>query len=74
VSPPPEQEATGDLWEYRIIQQLWNNQKIMDATAGVSCGSITDTEHTIEGIRGDMKIMKRRTDEIEEGQVGRASL
>jgi hypothetical protein len=41
----------------------------MDATAGVSCGRITETEHAIEGIRGDMKIMRRRTDEIEEGQV-----
>ncbi len=26
-------------------------------------------EHAIEGIRGDMKIMRGRTDEIEEGQV-----
>jgi hypothetical protein len=30
---------------------------------------ITETEHAIEGIRGDMKIMRRRTDEIEEGQL-----
>ncbi len=27
------------------------------------------TEHAIEGIRGDMKIMRRRTDKIEDGQV-----
>ncbi len=39
----------------------------MDNTAGVSCGRITETEHAIEGIRGDMKILRRRTDEIEEG-------
>ncbi len=41
----------------------------MDETAGVSCGRITETEHAIEGIRGDMRIMRRRTDEIEEGQL-----
>jgi len=40
----------------------------MDNTAGVSCGRISETEHAIEGIRGDMRIMRRRTDEIEEGQ------
>ncbi len=41
----------------------------MEDTAGVSCGRITKAEHAIEGIRGDMKIMRRRTDEIEEGQL-----
>jgi hypothetical protein len=41
----------------------------MDNTAGVSCGRIPETEHAIEGIRGDMKINRRRTDEIEEGQL-----
>ena len=40
----------------------------MDYTAGVSCGRISETEHAIEGIRGDMRKMRRRTDEIEEGQ------
>ncbi len=34
VSPPPETEATGDLWEFPVIWQLWNNQIIMDETAG----------------------------------------
>jgi hypothetical protein len=41
----------------------------MDGTAGVSCGRIAETEHAIEGIRGDMRITRRRTDDIEEGQV-----
>ena len=40
----------------------------MDNTAGVSCGRISETEHAIKGIRGDMRIMRRRNDEIEEGQ------
>ncbi len=43
--------------------------KIIDNPAGVSCGRITEAEHAIEGIRGDMKIMRRKTDEIEEKQL-----
>ncbi len=39
----------------------------MDNTAELSCGRITETEHAIEGIRADMKTLRRRTDEIEEG-------
>jgi hypothetical protein len=45
------------------------NQIIMDDTAGVSCGRIAEAEHAIEGIRGDMKIIRRGTDEIEEVQL-----
>ncbi len=58
---PPEQEPREDLWEFPIIQQLWHNQIIMDDTTGVSCGRITEAKHSIEVIRGDMKIMRRRT-------------
>ncbi len=65
---PPEQEPQEDSWEFPIIQQLWHNQFIMDNTAGVSCGRITETEHATEGIRGEINIMKRRTYKIEEGQ------
>ncbi len=52
---PLEQESREGLWEFPIIQQLKHNQIIMDNTAGVSCGGITETEHAIEGIWGDMR-------------------
>jgi hypothetical protein len=41
----------------------------MDDTTGVSCGRLTEAKHAIEGIQGDIKIMRRRTYEIEEGQL-----